>query len=190
MINLKPKKAQMEAFGLIIIVLLLALGIFFMTYTSMKKQRESQELSSQNIEMAQLMVDAIKNIKIECQTTQGVRNIPFDDFVQDIASEDNRIGCIVSNSYMSSNVYLEMALTNIFNATLINKSLPFYFVLKKRDYDYIYIINPDPDYERCSKFDQTISGDTGIQPIPLRGGGGVADIKLFLCDRNAVKERN
>jgi len=192
MINKKIfRKAQMEAFGLILVVVLLALGIFFMSYTQMKKAKESQELSPQNIDLAQNMIDAVKNIKLYCNSSIGEKNIPLDDFIQDMAMDENRLYCIKNNVYMNSYDYLNNSLSNIFNTTLTSRNKPFYFMIRKSKTNiiYLYIQTTDADYSKCSiDFDNPDidpPGDAGLQALPLRSGGNV-EMKLFLCDSKAL----
>lgn len=178
------KKAQMEAFGLIFIVILLALGIFFMTYSSIKKQKESQSLSPSNIELGQNMIDAIKEIKLECLTDSNVKNIPLSDFIQDIAGENNNIYC----NYTDSTTYFEKAVFNILNATLVKPEggVPFYFALykiDKKNNPYVYFNNLN--FPKCA-MDNNPTGDPGIQGYPLRNGGN-AEMKLYICEMKYVE---
>lgn len=178
--NLKrQRKAQMEAIGLVIIVFLLSLGVFFMLYNSNKDQKTVQDLSPQNIDLHQIMIDAIKNIKLDCQIAGSTysKRIPIDDIIQDVAT-DNRMTCYGK----TSKVYLYDSLYNIFNVTLIAWSKPFVFkIVKNEDKELIRIINPDSDFKYCT---DKASGPVGSQtlPIPISKGGGKIEISLHLCD--------
>lgn len=178
----RQKKAQMEAIGLVFIVLLLSLGIFFMLYNSNKDQKTVQDLSPQNIDLHQIMIDAIKNIKLDCQIAGSnyPKRIPIDDIIQDVAvnyPHDYKIYCYGDNS----KIYLEKSLYNLFNVTLIAWSKPFVFKIEKGDEELIKIINPDPEFKYCT---DKASGPVGSQtlPIPISKGGGKIEISLHLCD--------
>lgn len=180
------KKAQMEAFGLVFIVLLLALGIFFMTYTSMKKQKESQTLSPSTIDLGQNMIDAIKEIKLECFKDGSIKNIPLSDFIQDIALEEDKIYC----NGVNSATYFEYAMKNILNATLVQRNTPFYFSLHKRiknqkQLPYIYFNNEN--IPNCGMIDDNLDkdppGDGGFQGYPY---GGNTEIEIYICEMKYV----
>lgn len=174
---LKNKKAQMEAFGLVFIVLLISLGVFFMISSSFKNQKKVAELNPQNMDLAQITIDAVKSIKLDCTTSYTTRRLPLDELIQDVATEDNRLYC---NGY-SSNTYLNGVFTNILNSTLRVWQKPYYMTLEKNGE---ILIGPiiNPDFPDCDATNPIKGGDSGIQPFPLKNRGGSADLKLFICN--------
>ena len=186
----KQIKAQMEAFGLIFIVLLLGLGILFLSYSSIKKQKESQILSPQNTEIAQLTIDAIKKIKLNCITYEGSKLISIEDFIQDIVTEDNSLPyCNSTEGYIPSKVLFEKSIKTILNSTLEAWNIPYYFELNKKIDEenrnvYVYIKS---SYELCNNEDK-LPGDQGVQIYPIRNGGGIAQMKIYTCEMKYVNK--
>ena len=154
----------MEILGLVIIVFLLALGMFYMLQISTGKDPIGN--SPQQFKLAQDTIDAMKSIKVDCPPN---KRVGFDELVQDMAS-NNDIYCDYKPSYL----YAEQISRTILNKTLMNWSKSFMFTIEYEDNDLIQPIV----HNNCTDIS---NGDTGIQPLPVPGGGSTVAIKLKIC---------
>ena len=166
---MKHKLAQMEALGLVIIVFLMALGIFFMLTVSTENTKKALQINPQNANLAQNMVDAIKNIKLECPGTFIKRKVELSELISDLAYQHS-LRC---NS-TSSIEYTEDAIGNILNETLVRWGKPFVFRITEGSHDYIRITTLG-----CS---ESSPGNQGYQPFPLPHNVGTVEMKLFICN--------
>lgn len=165
----KYKKAQLEALGLVIIIFLMALGIFFMVSIVSKENKESIQVNPQNIKLAQNTIDAIKNIDVPCSGNVIDRKIPISELIQDL-SFYNRIYC---NS-TDSKTYARLLINNILNKTLADRSKAYSFSIQMGGDDLILpIVN-----QNCT---DNMQGEQGYQALPLPGNAGNVVMKLYIC---------
>lgn len=162
------KNAQMEALGLVFIVFLLALGMFFMVSVSNKENEKSININPQNAKLEQDMVDAIKNINIKCPNSYIKKNIYLSVLIEDLVFK-NSIHC----DGKSSLVFTESILYNIFNATLVKWEKPFNFTIEKNGEIFINLGNPNFN---CSMEDV---GYKGFQAFPT--SVGIVEMNLKIC---------
>jgi len=168
------KLGQMEMIGLVMIVFLLSLGMFFLVSISNNENIESKSLNPQNVDLAQNMIDAIKYTRLDCPPKYG-KKIGVDDLIIDMAT-DKKIIC----QYKTSEEYLGIAVSNILNATLGNWSKPYAFVIVKnkgKDNEERYL---SMSTYNCTIDSGNSEGKEGSQPFPLRGAGTVT-MRLFIC---------
>ncbi len=174
------KKSQMEVLGLIFIVFLMAMGMFFMVTTSNKENKDLLSVNPQNVELAQNTIDAIKYIKLDCEPPKG-KKIRMDDLVRDMVLEQ-KITCAldISNKleYKNSTYLVNRTIYNILSSTLSTWQKPYYFTITKVSGGVSKI------YLEISEGGCTPDkpGNEGSQPSPLKGGGGTVIMKLFLCN--------
>lgn len=161
------KKAQMEAFGLVIIVFLLALGMFFMVSISGEEGVKAMTFTPQDVKLGQNMIDAIKNIKVDCPPIK--RKVGLDELLQDMAS----YGIIYCNGVPSS-IYAQEMINTTLQMTLVEWSKPFVFRVEHRGDDYIFIDNLNCTEDK--------PGEQGYQPFPLREGMGTVAMVLYVCN--------
>lgn len=169
------RKGQMEIIGLVLIVFLLSIGLLFMVSVSQDKKVKSLSLNPQNAELSQNMIDAIKNIKIDCPYPTG-KKIGIDDLVIDIASA-NKLYCYG----IPSRYYTEDVITTILNSTLNDKGKSYVFTIIKNknrpdEKSPYFIISNDANCTEKSP------GKEGEQPFPISGGGGTVTISLKICN--------
>jgi len=126
-------KAQMEIMGLVIIVLILALGMLFMVFLTGQEKKKTDEFSPQGTNLPQDMIDAIKNIRVSCPPPTG-RTIAIDDLMADFASYPT----IYCNGTSSAN-YTYRIVSNILDNTLVNWSKTFVFRIVKDEQPLITI---------------------------------------------------
>jgi hypothetical protein len=170
------KTGQLEMIGLVIIVFLLSVGMFFLVSISEEDNAEATSLNPQNVDLAQSMIDAIKYTKLDCPPPFG-KKIGIDDLVRDMVT-DKRIYC----SGKSSGELTKTAISNILNATLGNWSKPYFFtIIMEQGYD------EGKEYLSLSSYNcstgpgKETEGKEGRQPLPLKGGAGIVTMKLFIC---------
>jgi hypothetical protein len=178
------KKAQMEMIGLVFIVFLMALGMFFMVSTTNKENRDAKILNPQNVELAQNTIDAIKYLKIDCPPPYG-KKVRIDDLIRDMVT-DNSLHCRLPNLNIvpaseidiNSTFYVGKLISNILNATLDTWSKPYYFTIVKNkganSEKYLEITGGN-----CTS---NMPGSEGSQPSPLKGGAGTVTMTLFICN--------
>lgn len=166
------KTAQMEMIGLVLVVFLLSIGMFFLISVSNKENIDARAVNPQDVDLAQNMIDAIKYVKLDCPPIQG-KKVGIDDLIADMVL-DNRITC----QGKRSEDYLRIAISNILNATLGNHSKSYSFIIIRNEGR-----NDEKKYLPISNYNCTTSseGKSGSQPFPLRGGAGVVTMKLFIC---------
>jgi hypothetical protein len=165
------KTGQMEMIGLVLIVFLLSLGMFFLVFISNKENTDSKSLNPQNVDLAQNMIDAIKYTKLDCPPPYG-KKTGIDDLIIDMAT-DKKIFC----SGVSSQDYTKTAISNMLNQTLGVWSKSYAFAIIKNEGK-----NDEVRYLSMSTYNCTMNsvGKEGSQPFPLRGAGTVT-MKLHIC---------
>jgi hypothetical protein len=166
------KKAQMEMIGLVIIVFLLSLGMFFLVSVTNEDNAESKSINPQDLELAQNTIDAIKYIKLDCNG----KKIGFDDLIINMAinDENQQIMC----NGQSSQHYVNNTVSKILKATLGNWSKAYYFVIIKNEgregeKEYFSLSS-----HNCTKNSE---GTPGEQPFPIYGGAQEVTMRLRLC---------
>ncbi|MFC2135435.1 hypothetical protein ACFLTH_12550 [Bacteroidota bacterium] len=159
--NIRSRKGQMEIMGLIVIVILLTIGMFFIisfkTQTSqpqVKKTYEQDQLAS-NFLIAFLKTDS------------GCSNLDLKKLVQDCAADQN-INCKGKDSCEFVNNTMNIILKNTFDEWGKNYSLTTNGMGTK-----------DINFDYCH---ENANRESAFQPISLYPYPGTVTMKLDLCN--------
>lgn len=186
------KKAQMEIFGLIIVVMLIFMGMFFMLSTSSGKDSSAKEDYVAH-QVAANVLNSLLTTKVVCTTDY---NLTLTELLQNCANY-NDITCDKTNfsegidRAVSSCELSEMVIKYVLNETLDLWRVNYFLNMTKdnsdfvNDYDEIKInfISNERVYWRGHYYDgcqRRFGGKSKMFPIPLYPG--TLWIELFVCN--------
>ena len=151
----------MEIMGLIVIVILLTVGMFFIVSFQASKPRIEVK---QNFEDDQLASNFILSY---LRTNTDCRKYTMEDMIQDCAVERN-INC----DDLSSCEYVNVTLQLFLNKTLVNWSKDYRFNISGMSVPIIFNNSCGQGREK----------DSAFQPISLYPYSGLVTVKLDICE--------
>lgn len=109
----KPKKAQMEIMGLAVIVILLAIGIFFITKFTLLKEQPSQAQSYQQKQVASSFLSTLLSSNAGCPGSSAT----FSDLIEELTNPQFS-SLICGDGTLTLREYFNSAVSSILNQTL------------------------------------------------------------------------
>ncbi len=177
------KRAQMEAFGLAVIVILIALGILFALQFTVLSPK--QELRKPFVEQ-QLASNLLGAILITSVTQYCPQAKDFTDLFVDYARCDRAVFC--TENLNKSYEYVTENLEAVFNKTLSASNKPYRFEIRMNPDILADCLNKDPSYPENltveSGFTRCLAGGD-ITParffIPIGSGFPPVQVDLAIC---------
>ncbi|MBU0665816.1 MAG: hypothetical protein ABIC91_01365 [Nanoarchaeota archaeon] len=152
----------MEIMGLMVIVVLIAISIFFMVSFRSNNQPTTIKKDYSDTQLGTNFILAILKVDTECQ------GLNIEELIKDCATQ-NRVSC----SGISGCEYLNQSIDFLLNKTLYNMSTRFNFTIEKAKI-------PISFANECEMSDESTT--TGFQPIPLYPlRNDNAFVKLKIC---------
>ncbi|MBN2881584.1 hypothetical protein JXM83_06065 [Candidatus Woesearchaeota archaeon] len=187
------RRAQMEIFGLIIVVMLLFMGMLFMMTTGATKKSDAKN-SYVAHQVAANVLNSLLATKVVCTLDY---NLTLTELLQDCATE-NDIYCDQSNltyygvnEMMSACQFSEIVIGHVLNETLNKWSVRYFLTLTKDETEFtnefdeytISFVNPLTIPYRGTTApgcQRKYGGTSKMFPVPLYPG--TLWIELFVCD--------